>query len=64
MHPPPLLLNIGIHQHRETADIKRQLTDDTVYLKSPNFLLMAVPKLLKAADVLCPAVDNVSDVFL
>lgn len=31
---------------------------------SPNFLVMALPRLLKAAEVFCPAVENVSDVFL
>lgn len=31
---------------------------------SPNFLVMALPKVLKAADVFCPAVEKVSDVFL
>jgi hypothetical protein len=36
----------------------------TPYLISPNFLLMAVPNVVKAADVFCPAVLNVSDVFL
>lgn len=35
-----------------------------VYLMSPNFLVMALPKVLKAADVFCPAVEKVSDVFL
>lgn len=35
-----------------------------VYLMSPNFLVMALPSVLKAAEVFCPAVDSVSDVFL
>lgn len=31
---------------------------------SPNFLVMALPSVLKAAVVFCPAVESVSDVFL
>lgn len=31
---------------------------------SSNFLVMALPSVLKAAVVFCPAVDSVSDVFL
>lgn len=34
------------------------------YLMSPNFLVRALPRVLKAADVFCPAVDSVSEVFL
>lgn len=35
-----------------------------VYLTSSNFLLMVLLSVLKAAEVFCPAVDRVSDVFL
>lgn len=35
-----------------------------VYLMSSNFLLMVLLSVLKAAEVFCPAVDRVSDVFL
>lgn len=35
-----------------------------LYLMSSNLLLMAVPSVLKAAEVFCPAVDSVSEVFL
>jgi hypothetical protein len=31
---------------------------------SPSFLVMAVPRVLKAAEVFWPAVENVSVVFL
>lgn len=31
---------------------------------SPNFLVRVLPRVLKAAVVFCPAVVNVSDVFL
>lgn len=40
------------------------VTLNSVYLMSPSFLVMALPKVLKAADVFWPAVDNVSEVFL
>lgn len=31
---------------------------------SSNLLLMALPSVVKAAEVFCPAVDSVSEVFL
>lgn len=36
----------------------------SLYLISPIFLVMVLPSVLKAAEVLCPAVESVSDVFL
>ena len=41
-------------------------TEDVIslYLMSSNFRLMVLPSVLKAAEVFCPAVDRVSDVFL
>ncbi len=55
------------HLTEKPSLCERPLTircDITVYLMSPNFLVMALPSVLKAAEVLCPAVVSVSDVFL
>lgn len=47
-----------------TGQQKETEGEGTLYLISPNFLVMVVPKLLKAVEVRCPAVVRVSDVFL
>lgn len=52
-----------LHRGQQVSSNFDQMSD-IMYLMSPNFLVMALPRVLKAAEVLCPAVDSVSDVFL
>lgn len=46
------------------ADLRGNSNSRPTRLISPNFLVMALLRVLKAAVVLCPAVDKVSEVFL
>ena len=59
--------NHGCRRHISICmihDARRKDPTSFSYLMSPNFLVMALPRVVKAAEVFCPAVESVSDVFL
>lgn len=47
----------------ERGSLCEQLKEINSYLMSPNLLLMEEPRLVNAAEVFCPAVVSVSELF-